>query len=230
MEVRIKVQACDICHSDNITKQGLFPGIKYPRAPGHEAAGVIDEVGEDVVSEWKSGQRVAVGWYVGHCGHCDSCRRGDFITCKYTQVPGISYDGGYADYMIAPSSALALIPEHLSAVEAAPLMCAGITTYNALRNSGARIGDAVAILGIGGLGHLGIQFAAKMGFRTVAIGRGKDKEEMVRKLGAIYYVDSQSQDVVEELVKFGNSSQNGVVTEGADGVKVILQQPQVEKQ
>ena len=164
MEVRIKVQACDICHSDNITKQGLFPGIKYPRAPGHEAAGVIDEVGEDVVFEWKSGQRVAVGWYVGHCGHCDSCRRGDFITCKYTQVPGISYDGGYADYMIAPSSALALIPEHLSAVEAAPLMCAGITTYNALRNSGARIGDAVAILGIGGLGHLGIQFAAKMGF------------------------------------------------------------------
>jgi D-arabinose 1-dehydrogenase-like Zn-dependent alcohol dehydrogenase len=186
MEVRIKVQACDICHSNNITKQGLFPGIKYPRAPGHEAAGVIDEVGEDVVSEWKSGQRVAVGWYVGHCGHCDSCRRGDFITCKYTQVPGISYDGGYADYMIAPSSALALIPEHLSAVEAAPLMCAGITIYNALRNSGARIGYAVAILGIGGLGHLGIQFAAKMGFRTVAIGRGKDKEEMVRKLGAIY--------------------------------------------
>jgi|SRR3954454_1034904 D-arabinose 1-dehydrogenase-like Zn-dependent alcohol dehydrogenase len=222
MEVRIKVQACGICHSDNITKQGLFPGIKYPRAPGHEVAGVIDEVGGDVVSEWKSGQRVAVGWYGGHCGHCESCRRGDFITCKYAQVPGISYDGGYADYMIAPSSALALIPEHLSAVEAAPLMCAGITTYNALRNSGARIGDAVAILGIGGLGHLGIQFAAKMGFRTVAIGRGKDKEEMVRKLGAIYYVDSQSQDVVEELVKFGNSSQNGVVIEGADGVKVIL--------
>ena len=158
----------------------------------------------------------------GHCGHCESCRRGDFITCKYAQVPGISYDGGYADYMIAPSSALALIPEHLSAVEAAPLMCAGITTYNALRNSGARIGDAVAILGIGGLGHLGIQFAAKMGFRTVAIGRGKDKEEMVRKLGAIYYVDSQSQDVVEELVKFGNSNQNGVVIEGTDGVKVIL--------
>ena len=183
MEVRIKVQACGICHSDNITKQGLFPGIKYPRAPGHEVAGVVDEVGGGVISEWKSGQRsLLAGMVVIVACHCESCRRGDFITCKYAQVPGISYDGGYADYMIAPYSALALIPEHLSAIEAAPLMCAGITTYNALRNSGARIGDTVTILGIGGLGHLGIQFAAKMGFRTVAIGRGKDKEEMVKKL------------------------------------------------
>jgi D-arabinose 1-dehydrogenase-like Zn-dependent alcohol dehydrogenase len=220
-QVRIKVQACGICHSDSVTKQGLFPGIKYPRVPGHEVAGVVDEVGKDV-TQWKAGQRVAVGWYGGHCGHCESCRRGDFITCKYAQVPGISYDGGYADYMIAPTAALALIPEHLSAIEAAPLMCAGITTYNALRNSGARVGDVVAILGIGGLGHLGIQFAAKMGFKTIAIGRGKDKEDMVKKLGAIHYIDSQSQNVVEELVKFDSIGNGNGSAEGAGGAKVIL--------
>ena len=225
-QVRIKVQACGICHGDSVTKQGLFPGIKYPRVPGHEVAGVVDEVGKDV-NEWKVGQRVAVGWYGGHCGHCESCRRGDFVTCKYAQVPGISYDGGYADYMIAPTSALALIPKQLSAIEAAPLMCAGITTYNALRNSGARVGDVVAILGIGGLGHLGIQFAAKMGFKTIAIARGKDKEEMARKLGAIHYIDSQSQNVIEELAKFGTSSSisgenGGAAAEGAAGAKVIL--------
>ena len=203
-QVRIKVQSCGICHSDSVTKEGLFPGIQYPRVPGHEIAGIIDEIGVGV-TEWKRGQRVAVGWHGGHCGHCESCRRGDFVTCQYAQVPGISYDGGYADYVITPTVALASIPDRLSATEAAPLMCAGITTYNALRNSGARVGDVVAILGIGGLGHLGIQFAAKMGFRTIAIARGKDKEEMVTKLGAIHYIDSQSQNVVEELVKLGGA-------------------------
>ena len=203
-QVRIKVQACGICHSDSFTKEGLLPGIQYPRVPGHEVAGVIDVVGKDV-TEWKPGQRVAVGWHGGHCGHCESCRRGDFVTCQYAQVPGISYDGGYADYVITPTVALASIPDQLSATEAAPLMCAGITTYNALRNSGARVGDVVAILGVGGLGHLAIQFAAKMGFKTIAIARGKDKEEMVKKLGAFHYIDGQSQNTVEELAKMGGA-------------------------
>jgi D-arabinose 1-dehydrogenase-like Zn-dependent alcohol dehydrogenase len=203
-QVRIKVQACGICHSDSFTKEGLFPGIEYPRVPGHEIAGVIDAVGRDVI-EWKAGQRAAVGWHGGHCGHCESCRRGDFITCSYAQIPGISYDGGYADYMIAPAEALAIIPDELSATDAAPLMCAGITTYNALRNSGARVGDIVAILGIGGLGHLGVQFAAKMGFRTIAIARGKDEEELVKKLGARLYIDNRSQNAVEELNKLGGA-------------------------
>ena len=204
-QVRIKVQACGICHSDSFTKEGLFPGIQYPRVPGHEIAGVIDEVGKDV-TQWQTKQRVAVGWHGGHCGHCDSCRRGDFITCKYAQVPGISYDGGYADYMVAPMEALALIPEQLSAVETSPLMCAGITTYNALRNSGARAGDMVAIIGMGGLGHLGVQFAAKMGFNTIAIGRSKDKEEeLMKNLGAKQYIDSRSQNAAEELNKMGGA-------------------------
>src|SRR6188472_565004 len=203
-QVRIKVQACGICHGDSATKQGLFPGIKYPRVPGHEVAGMVDEVGKDV-NEWEPRQRVAVGWYGGHCGHCESCRRGDFVTCRYAQIPGISYDGGYADYMIAPTEALAIIPDELSATDAAPLMCAGITTYNALRNSGARVGEVVAILGIGGLGHLGVQFAAKMGFRTIAIARGKDEEELVKKLGARQYIDNRSQNAVEELNKLGGA-------------------------
>ena len=204
MQVRIKVQACGVCHSDSFTKEGLFPGIQYPRVVGHEIAGVIDKVGKDV-TQWEPRQRVAVGWHGGHCGHCESCRRGDFVTCTYLQVPGISYDGGYADYVIAPTQALALIPEQLSAVEAAPLMCAGITTYNALRNSGARAGDLVAILGIGGLGHLGVQFADKMGFSTIAIARGKDEEELVKKLGARQYIDNRSQNAVEELNKLGGA-------------------------
>jgi D-arabinose 1-dehydrogenase-like Zn-dependent alcohol dehydrogenase len=203
-KVRIKIQACGICHGDSVTKDGIFPGIQYPRVPGHEIAGVIDAIGNDV-TEWKVGQRVGIGWSAGHCGHCESCRRGDFVTCSYAQVPGFTYDGGYGDYMIAPTEALASIPDELSATEAAPMMCAGITTYNALRNSGARVGDVVAILGIGGLGHLGIQFAAKMGFNTVAIARGKDKEELARKLGARQYVDSKSQNPVEELVKLGGA-------------------------
>jgi D-arabinose 1-dehydrogenase-like Zn-dependent alcohol dehydrogenase len=204
-QVRIKVEACGICHSDSMTKEGLWPGIQYPRVPGHEIAGVVDAVGA-AVAGWKEGQRVGVGWHGGHCGYCDSCRRGDFVTCQVApQVPGIAYDGGYAEYMIAPASALAGIPEGLSAVDAGPLMCAGITTFNSLRNSGARPGDLVAILGIGGLGHLGIQFAAKMGFRTVAIARGMDKEPLARKLGAWSYIDSKTQDPAAELLKLGGA-------------------------
>ncbi len=203
--VRLKVQACGICHSDSVTKEGLWPGIEYPRVPGHEVAGTIDAVGA-AVAPWKIGQRVGVGWHGGHCGYCDSCRRGDFVTCRVAaQVPGITYDGGYADYMIAPAGALALIPDDLSATEAGPLMCAGITTYNSLRNSGARPGDVVAVLGVGGLGHLGVQFAARMGFKTVAIARGKDKEPMARELGARHYVDSQSQNAADELAKLGGA-------------------------
>jgi D-arabinose 1-dehydrogenase-like Zn-dependent alcohol dehydrogenase len=203
--VRIKVQACGICHSDSLTKEGTFPGIQYPRVPGHEVAGIVDAVGAGVLG-WETGQRVGVGWHGGHCGYCDSCRRGDFVTCQNAmQIPGITYDGGYADYMIAPSGALALIPEELSAVEAAPLMCAGVTTYNALRHSGARPGDVVAVLGIGGLGHLGVQFAAKMGFKTVAIARGKDKEPLAKQLGARVYIDSLAQDAAAELARLGGA-------------------------
>jgi D-arabinose 1-dehydrogenase-like Zn-dependent alcohol dehydrogenase len=203
--VRIKVQACGICHSDSLTKEGSWPGIQYPRVPGHEIAGIIDAIGDGVVP-WKTGQRVGVGWHGGHCGYCDSCRRGDFVTCQIApKVPGISYDGGYAEYMIAPAATVALIPEELSAEEAGPLMCAGITTYNALRNSGARPGDVVAVLGVGGLGHLGIQFAAKMGFNTVAIARGRGKEEFTKKLGATHYIDSQEQDPAAELTKLGGA-------------------------
>ena len=203
--VRIKIAACGICHSDSFTKEGTFPGIRYPRVPGHEIAGIIDAIGTSVVG-WAAGQRVGVGWHGGHCGYCDSCRRGDFVTCQIApQVPGITYDGGYADYMIAPTEALALIPEDLSAVEAGPLMCAGITTFNSLRHSGAQPGDVVAILGIGGLGHLGVQFAAKMGFETVAIARGADKGPLAKQLGARHYIDSQAQDPSEELMKLGGA-------------------------
>lgn len=203
--VRIKISACGICHSDSFTKEGTFPGIRYPRVPGHEIAGIIDAIGTSVVG-WAAGQRVGVGWHGGHCGYCDSCRRGDFVTCQIApQVPGITYDGGYADYMIAPTEALALIPEDLSAVEAGPLMCAGITTFNSLRHSGAQPGDVVAILGIGGLGHLGVQFAAKMGFETVAIARGADKGPLAKQLGARHYIDSQAQDPSEELMKLGGA-------------------------
>ncbi|TMA51327.1 MAG: zinc-binding dehydrogenase [Deltaproteobacteria bacterium] len=203
--VRVKVEACGICHSDSFTKLGLWPGIQYPRVPGHEIAGTVDAVGSRVAG-WTPGQRVGVGWHGGHCGYCDSCRRGDFVTCQVArQVPGITFDGGYADYVVVPAAALARMPEGLSAVEAAPLMCAGITTFNALRNSGARPGDTVAVLGIGGLGHLGIQFAAKMGFRTVAIARGRDKGPLARKLGASEYIDSQAQDPAAELVKLGGA-------------------------
>jgi D-arabinose 1-dehydrogenase-like Zn-dependent alcohol dehydrogenase len=203
--VRLKVEACGVCHSDSFTKEGTWPGIQYPRVPGHEVAGIINEVGAGVAG-WTSGQRVGVGWHGGHCGRCDSCRRGDFVTCQIAfQVPGISYDGGYAEYMIAPAGALALIPEGLSAVDAGPLMCAGVTTFNSLRNSGARPGETVAVLGVGGLGHLAIQFASKMGFKTVAIARGRDKEPLARELGARYYIDSRAQDAAAELAKLGGA-------------------------
>src|SRR5713226_7895686 len=203
--VRIKVQACGICHSDSVVKEGHWPGLQYPRVPGHEVVGIVDAVGAGV-SQWKPGQRVGVGWHGGHCGHCDACRSGDFFGCQVAlQITGISFDGGYADYMVAPALALALVPEDLSAVEAAPLMCAGITTYNALRNSGARPGDVVAVLGLGGLGHLGVQYAAKMGFRTVGIARGKDKEALARQLGASIYIDSLAQDPAAELLKVGGA-------------------------
>ncbi|SAL77020.1 alcohol dehydrogenase [Caballeronia terrestris] len=202
--VLIKVQACGICHSDSLTKEGQWPGLQFPRVPGHEIAGVIDAIGPDV-EEWKVGQRVGVGWHGGHCGHCEHCRRGDFVLCKTALVPGISYDGGYAEYMAAPVQALARIPDDLSDVDAAPLLCAGITTFNALRNSGARAGDVVAILGIGGLGHLGVQFAKKMGFHTVAIARGKDKEPLAKELGAHRYIDSSSENVAEALTALGGA-------------------------
>jgi D-arabinose 1-dehydrogenase-like Zn-dependent alcohol dehydrogenase len=202
--VRIKVQACGICHSDSATKEGAFPGIQYPRVPGHEVAGVIDAVGPGV-AEWKPGQRVGVGWNGGYCGHCDHCRRGEFFACVTGQATGVTRDGGYAEYMIADASAVALIPQELPPVDAAPLMCAGITTFNALRNSGARPGDVVAVLGLGGLGHLGVQYAAKMGFHTVGIARGKDKETLAKQLGASVYIDSQSQDPAAELMKLGGA-------------------------
>src|SRR5438309_8051837 len=203
--VRIKVQACGICHSDSLVKEGHWPGLQYPRVPGHEAVGIVDAVGAGV-SQWKPGQRVGVGWHGGHCGHCDACRNGDFFGCQVAlQITGVSFDGGYADYMVAPAIALALVPENLSAVEAAPLMCAGITTYNALRNSGARPGDVVAVLGLGGLGHLGVQYAVKMGFKTVAIARGQDKEPLAKQLGAWRYLDSQAQDPAAELQKLGGA-------------------------
>ena len=203
-QVRVKVEACGLCHSDSLTKMGIWPGIQYPRVPGHEIAGVIDAVGSQV-PEWKPGQRVGIGWHGGHCGYCERCRRGDFVTCVRGQIPGITYDGGYQDYVLAPFEALALIPDDLSAVEAGPLMCAGITTFNSLRHSGAKPGDLVAVLGIGGLGHLGVQFASRMGFRTVAIARGKDKEPLARKLGAQRYIDSQSEDPGAALQKLGGA-------------------------
>jgi len=203
--VRIKVQACGICHSDSMVKEGHWPGLQYPRVPGHEVVGVVDAVGAGV-TQWKNGQRVGVGWHGGHCGYCDACRRGDFFGCQVAlKVTGISFDGGYAEYMVAPAIAVALVPDNLPPADAAPLMCAGITTFNALRNSGARGGDVVAVLGLGGLGHLGVQYAVRMGFKTIGIARGPDKEPLARKLGAHHYIDSQSQDPAAELQKFGGA-------------------------
>src|SRR5467141_2327996 len=203
-EVRIKVQACGICHSDAFTKDGSWPGIQYPRIPGHEVVGLVDELG-DRVTEWKKGQRVGVGWHGGHDGTCRACRRGDFRNCQNVKVPGISYDGGYQQYMVAPVEALAAIPESLSDVEAAPLLCAGITTYNSLRHSGAFPGDLVAVQGIGGLGHLGIQFANKFGYKVAAIGRGSENTALAKKLGANVYIDSQATNAAEELQKLGGA-------------------------
>jgi len=203
-QVRIKVEACGICHSDALVKEGQWPGIEYPRVPGHEIAGRIDKVGADVTL-WKSGQRVGVGWHGGHCFQCDPCRRGDFIHCKFEKVTAIHFDGGYQEFMIAPAEAVALMPNDLPLDEAAPLMCAGVTVYNALRNSGARAGDLVAVQGIGGLGHLGIQYARQMGFRTVAIGRGADKQSLAKRLGAHDYLDTNNGSPAETLQKMGGA-------------------------
>ena len=220
--VRIKVQACGVCHSDSVTKDGLFPGIQYPRVPGHEVIGVIDALGANV-PRWKPGQRVGVGWNGGFCGYCDNCRRGDFFACQTsTEVTGLTRDGGYADYMLAPISALALVPDDLSSTDAAPLMCAGVTTFNCLRNSGARPGDLVAVIGIGGLGHLAIQFAAKMGCRTVAIARGKDEEPLARQLGARYHIDNKSQDPAAELQKLGGAKVILATVTSADAMKAAM--------
>ncbi len=220
--VRIKVQSCGICHSDTYTKEGLFPGIQYPRVPGHEVAGVIDALGAGVKG-WTIGQRAGVGWHGGNCGYCNACRHGNAFAClTSTQITGVTYDGGYAEYMIAPAEAVVQIPDGLSPVEAAPLMCAGITTFNALRNSGAGPGEVAAVLGIGGLGHLGIQYAAKQGFRTIAIARGADKEALARQLGAWHYIDTQKQDPAAELQKFGGAKVILATVTNADAMQAVI--------
>ncbi|PYL04452.1 MAG: alcohol dehydrogenase [Verrucomicrobia bacterium] len=203
-QVRVKVEACGICHSDVLVKEGLWPGLQYPRVPGHEVAGRIDALGANVTN-WRKDQRVGVGWHGGHDFVCEQCRRGDFAMCVNRKVTGIDFDGGYAEYMIAPAEALAAIPDELPPEEAGPFMCAGVTVYNALRNSGARPGDVVAVQGIGGLGHLGVQYARQMGFETVALGRGKDKEPLAKKLGAHHYIDSDAVNTVAELQKLGGA-------------------------
>jgi D-arabinose 1-dehydrogenase-like Zn-dependent alcohol dehydrogenase len=203
-QVRIRVEACGICHSDAFVKNAAFPGLELPRIPGHEIAGRVDAIGEGV-SAWQVGDRVGVGWHGGHCFQCTACRKGQFINCEKAKICGISYDGGYAEFTVVPQEAVARMPDELDAVDAAPLLCAGITTYNALRNSGARAGDTVAVQGIGGLGHLALQYAAKMGFRTVAISRGADKEALARKLGAHEYVDTNLGSAAEGLKKLGGA-------------------------
>src|ERR1041385_6683512 len=232
-QVRLRIKACGVCHSDFFTKEGRWPGIQYPRSPGHEIAGVIDALG-DGVQPWKVGQRVGVGWHGGHCGVCRPCRRGIFVACERLQIPGIVYDGGYAEYVITSSQGLAAIPDALKPEEAAPIMCAGITTFNALRHSGAVPGDLVAVQGIGGLGHLGVQFASKMGFETVAIGRGAEKEEMVSKLGAHHYIDAGLEKPADVLLKLGgakailatapDSKSMGALVEGlgVDGTLMVI--------
>lgn len=203
-QVRIKVEACGVCHSDVLVKDGLWPGLQFPRVPGHEIAGRVDKIGADVTL-WKTGQRVGVGWHGGHCFECEPCRRGDFVLCQREKITAIHFDGGYQEYMVAPAEAVASMPDDLSADEAAPLLCAGITVYNSLRNSGARGGDLVAVHGIGGLGHLGIQYARQMGFRTVAIGRGADKEGLAKKLGAHEYIDGAAGSPADALQKMGGA-------------------------
>jgi D-arabinose 1-dehydrogenase-like Zn-dependent alcohol dehydrogenase len=202
--IRIRVQACGVCHSDSMIKEGLYPGVQYPRVPGHEVAGVVDALGPGVTG-WTVGQKVGVGWHGGYCGRCDHCRRGEFFACVTGQVTGATFDGGYGEYMVAPTSAVARMPNDLAPADVAPLMCAGITTFNALRNAGGRPGDVVAVLGLGGLGHLGVQYAARMGFYTVGIARGRDKEALARQLGASAYIDNQSQDPAAELQKLGGA-------------------------
>ena len=220
--IRIKVQACGICHSDSLTKEGQLPGIQYPRVPGHEVAGIVDAVGAGV-QEWKGGERVGVGWNGGYCGYCDNCRRGNFFACQTaTYVTGITSDGGYADYVVARAEAVARMPEGLSAVEAAPLMCAGLTTFNCLRNTPARAGDVVAVVGLGGLGHLGVQYAAKMGFKTVAIARGQDKAALASTLGAWQYIDSKAQDPAAELRKIGGAKVILATVTAGDAMAAVI--------
>jgi D-arabinose 1-dehydrogenase-like Zn-dependent alcohol dehydrogenase len=218
--VRIKVHACGICHSDSVVKEGQFPGLQYPRVPGHEVVGVIDAVGPGV-ADWNPGQKVGVGWNGGYCSACDHCRRGDFFACVRGQTTGISFDGGYGEYMIAPTSAVARMPDGLAPEVSAPLLCAGLTTFNALRNSGARPGDVVAVLGLGGLGHLGVQYAAKMGFHTIGIARGADKEALARQLGASAYIDSQAQNPAEELNKLGGAKVILATATSADAMNAV---------
>ena len=217
----VRVHACGICHSDSYAKEGGFPGVSYPHVPGHEIAGVIEGLGEEVPG-WEVGQRVGVGWFGGNCGYCEPCRRGDLIACQNMGIPGITFDGGYADYVLVKASALALVPDDLGAEDAAPLLCAGITTYNALRRSGAHGGDLVAILGVGGLGHLGVQFAAKLGFDTVAIARGRDKGELARRLGARHYIDSTSQDPAAELNRLGGAKVVLATVTSASAMTAVL--------
>jgi D-arabinose 1-dehydrogenase-like Zn-dependent alcohol dehydrogenase len=219
--VRVRVQACGVCHSDAVTKFGIFPGIEYPRVPGHEVVGLVDAIG-DGVTQWTVGQRVGLGWYGGHCGKCEPCRRGDLVACQKLKIPGIAYDGGYADYVIAPEIALAAVPDSIAGAEAGPLLCAGITTFNALRNSGARPPDTVAILGMGGLGHLGVQFAAKMGFNTVAIARGADKAQFAHELGAHHYIDAASEDVAQALQKLGGARTILATAPNADAMSAAI--------
>jgi D-arabinose 1-dehydrogenase-like Zn-dependent alcohol dehydrogenase len=220
-EVRIRVEACGVCHSDSVTVAGLFPFITYPRVPGHEVVGKVDAVG-DGVPQWKPGQRAGIGWYGGHCRRCEPCRRGDLVACQNPLIPGVTYDGGYADYVVAPAEALVAIPDSLKSIDAAPLLCAGITTFNALRNSGAKPPDTVAILGMGGLGHLGVQFAAKMGFNTVAIARGADKEQFAHELGARHYIDSTASNVAEALQKLGGARVILATVTDADAMSAAL--------
>jgi alcohol dehydrogenase/propanol-preferring alcohol dehydrogenase len=217
----VRVEACGVCHSDMFAKEGAYPGVSFPVVPGHEIAGRIEGLGEGVEG-WREGQRVGVGWFGGFCGHCEACRHGDFIACENTVIPGVTADGGYADYVVVDTSTLASIPDDLDAVAAAPLLCAGVTTYNALRNTHARGGDLVAVLGVGGLGHLGVQFAAKLGFETVAIARGAEKEALARELGARHYIDSTASDPAEELQKLGGATVILATVTSAEAMGAVL--------
>ncbi|MFC4357573.1 alcohol dehydrogenase [Halobium salinum] len=220
-EVRIEVEACGVCHSDVFVKEGQWPGVEYPRVPGHEIAGYVDAVGDDV-TEWNEGDRVGVGWHGGHCFTCEPCRRGDFIACENAGVTGISFDGGYAEYVVAPHEALASMPEDLDATSAAPLLCAGVTTFNSLRNSSAEPGDLVAVQGVGGLGHLGIQFARASGFEVAAVSRGTDKRDLAMELGADHFVDSEAEDPAEALQELGGADVLLATAPSADAIASVV--------